>query len=85
MTLTSFKKDDFSLSKLPEAATQNLLSPTNAWKILCHAAGGGIGRATFYRWLSSGKVYSIRLGFRIFVPLSALNEVIKQCRSGERF
>ncbi len=68
----------------PEAGAQTLLSPYNAWRILCRATGGSIARATFYRWLNSGRVFSVRLGFRIFVPWPALEEAIKQCRAGER-
>lgn len=83
MTLPRFKKN--AHPRAMDAPPKNLLSPHNAWRILCRATGGGIARATFYRWLSSGKVYSIRLGFRIFVPWVALDELIKQCREGERF
>ncbi len=61
-----------------------MLSPSQAWRVLCHRTGGGISRATFYRWVNSGKVYSIRLGFRIFIPLPALDDLIKQCEAGER-
>ncbi len=67
-----------------EPGTQPLLAPSAAWRILCRATGGGIGRSTFYRWLRTGKVYSIRLGFRIFIPWPALDDVIKQCKAGER-
>jgi len=62
-----------------------MLSPSNAWRILCRRTGGGISRATFYRWVNNGKIYSVRLGFRIFIPLPALGELIKQCKAGERF
>lgn len=61
-----------------------MLSPSQAWRILCNRTGGDISRATFYRWVSSGKVYSIRLGFRIFIPLPALESFIKQCRDKDR-
>ncbi len=72
----------------PEPAgreTRTMLRPRAAWRILCRSTGGEISLVTFYRWLSTGKVYSIRLGHRIFIPLPALEEVIKQCRAGERF
>jgi hypothetical protein len=62
-----------------------MLSPTRAWKLLCARTGGSIARVTFYRWVRNGKVFSIRLGERIFVPEAALEEVIRQCLSGERF
>ena len=62
-----------------------MLSPTRAWKSLCARTGGSIARVTFYRWVRNGKVYSIRLGERIFVPAAALEDVIRQCLSGEKF
>jgi hypothetical protein len=64
--------------------TAAMLTPIHAWRLLCHHTGGGISRTTFYRWLSSGQVYSIRLGHRLFVPYPALEELIKQCLAGER-
>jgi hypothetical protein len=62
-----------------------MLNPTSAWRSLCARTGGSIARVTFYRWLRNGKVYSIRLGQRIFIPEAALEDVIKQCLSGEKF
>jgi hypothetical protein len=62
-----------------------MLSPTRAWKSLCTKTGGSIARVTFYRWVRNGKVYSIRLGERIFIPAAALEDVIRQCLSGEKF
>jgi hypothetical protein len=62
-----------------------MLSPTRAWKSLCARTGGSIARVTFYRWVRNGKVYSIRLGERIFVPATALEDVIRHCLSGEKF
>jgi predicted DNA-binding transcriptional regulator AlpA len=64
---------------------QNMLSPQTAWRALCRRTGGGISRATFYRWVNSGKLYSVRLGFLIFIPQIALEDLVKQCLDGERF
>ncbi len=62
-----------------------LLSPPNAWRILRRRTGGHVSRSTFYRWLESGKVYSLRLGSRMYIPWQALEEVIGRCLSGEPF
>lgn len=62
-----------------------LLSPPNAWRILHRRTGGHVSRSTFYRWLESGKVYSLRLGSRIYIPWQALQEVIHHCLNGESF
>jgi len=62
-----------------------LLSPPNAWRILRKRTGGHVSRSTFYRWLESGKVYSLRMGSRMYIPWQALQEVISRCLSGEPF
>jgi hypothetical protein len=62
-----------------------LLPPTAAWRILRRRTGGHISRSTFYRWLDSGKVFSLRMGSRMYIPWQALQEVIGQCLSGEQF
>jgi hypothetical protein len=68
-----------------QKAGVEMLRPTNAWRSLCAKTGGSIARVTFYRWLRTGRVYSIRLGQRIFIPQAALDAIIKQCLDGERF
>ena len=71
--------------KGPPLKAPAMLCPTSAWRLLCARTGGTIARVTFYRWLRNGKVYSIRLGQRIFIPEAALEDAIRQCLSGERF
>lgn len=63
----------------------HLLPPTAAWRILRRRTGGHVSRSTFYRWLESGKVFSLRMGSRMYVPWQALQEVIGRCLSGEPF
>lgn len=60
-----------------------LLSAPNAWRILRRRTGGHVSRSTFYRWLENGKVYSLRLGSRMYVPWPALQEVIGRCLNGQ--
>ncbi len=62
-----------------------MFPPMRAWRILCTRTGGSIALVTFYRWLRNGRIYSIRLGQRIFIPQPALEDAIKQCLAGERF
>jgi hypothetical protein len=62
-----------------------LLPPTAAWRILRRRTGGHVSRSTFYRWLDSGKVFSFRMGSRMYVPWQELQEVIGRCLSGEPF
>jgi excisionase family DNA binding protein len=61
-----------------------MLTPTHAWHLLCRRTGGSISRTTFYRWINSGRVGAVRMGFRFLVPLPMLEEVIKKCLEGER-
>jgi excisionase family DNA binding protein len=65
-------------------STLPLISPGNAWRILCRRTGIPVSRATFYRWLSNGKLYSVRLGQKIYIPVATLDEVIRQCRHGDK-
>ena len=64
---------------------KHLIAANNAWRILNKRVGGKVSRATFYRWVSSGRVFSIRVGHKFWIPWSALEEVIKQCMAGEGF
>ena len=59
--------------------------PLRALRILTKKTQGQISRATFYRWLSSGRVFSYRVGYHIYVPAAEIDNVIKQCEAGERF
>ena len=61
-----------------------MLVPSNAWRILNARTGGAVSRPTFYRWLSNGKVFSIRLGHRLYIPWPVVSELISQCLSGAR-
>ena len=56
-----------------------MLIPQTALRILCHKTGGTISRSTFYRWVGDGRIPSIRLGSRIFIPRSALDQLIQKC------
>jgi hypothetical protein len=60
-----------------------MLVPTNAWRILNARTGGSASRSTFYRWLSNGKVYSVRLGHRLYIPWPVIEKLIAQCLAGE--
>jgi excisionase family DNA binding protein len=61
-----------------------MLTPFNAWRLLCRRTGGSISRTTFYRWINSGRVGAVRVGFRFLVPLPMLEEVIQECLDGKR-
>jgi excisionase family DNA binding protein len=61
-----------------------MLTPTHAWRLLCRRTGARISLTTFYRWLNSGRVSAVRVGYRFLVPLPMLEEVIAKCLDGER-
>ena len=86
VTTQQDKVNVLPLSRNPnKAETETMLAPANALRILRRATGGTISKSTFYRWLSYGKLYSVRLGYRIFIPFPALEDLIRQCKAGERF
>ncbi len=60
-----------------------LVNPYGAWKYLCSRTGGQVSLSTFYRWLQNGRVFSIRLGGKIFVPQRTLDELIERCLRGD--
>jgi len=72
-------------SPSPGGQGDPMLSPNNAWRILCARTRGAVSRATFYRWVASGRVVSIRVGHKFSIPWSALEEIIKQSLAGEKF
>lgn len=69
----------------PAETDAAMLSPAAAWRSLCARTGGCIAKVTFYRWLRNGRVYSIRLGQRIFIPRAALDDLVTRCLDGERY
>ncbi|MGH9432585.1 MAG: helix-turn-helix domain-containing protein [Terriglobia bacterium] len=75
-------EDFVPVAEIPSALP--LISPSSAWRILCRRTGIPVSRATFYRWLSNGKLYSVRLGQKIYIPVASLDEVIRQCRAGDK-
>jgi len=56
-----------------------MLIPQTALRILCQKTGGTISRSTFYRWVGDGRIASIRLGTRIFIPRSAIDQLVQKC------
>jgi len=67
------------------SAVLPMLTPYNAWRVLCRRTGGTISLTTFYRWINSGRVGAVRMGFRFLIPLPMLEEIIQKCLDGERF
>jgi excisionase family DNA binding protein len=85
-TLRMLPARETSLSVQAKASPHpaaSFLSTQSAWRVLQRRTGGNVSRATFYRWVGSGKLSSIRLGFRIYIPLPALDDFVRKCLSGE--
>lgn len=61
-----------------------LISASSALYLIRHRTSIPVARATFYRWLNNGRIFSCRLGQKLYVPLSVVEETVKKCRSGER-
>ncbi len=70
-------------TKLRPVPAASLLSTYSAWRILRRRTGADISRATFYRWVSSGKLGSIRLASRIYIPVPALDGFLQNSLNGD--
>ena len=66
------------------ASAWPLLTPTAALRILCRRTGARVSLTTLYRWINSGRVGVVRMGYRILIPLPWLEDIIKRCLDGER-
>lgn len=60
-----------------------LLTVASAWNSLRRRTGIPLARATFYRWVSSGKIYSLRMGLKVYIPSSVVEGIVKQCKNGD--
>jgi predicted site-specific integrase-resolvase len=61
-----------------------MLSPGSAMRILDVRMGITVGRSTFYRWMQTGRLFSIKLGGKIYVPLSEMETIMERLSRGER-
>ena len=60
-----------------------MVNTHHAWRRLCASTGCEVTMRTFYNWISNGRLYSVRMGRQIFVPVSALETLIENCLRGE--
>ncbi len=68
-----------------QAAPPAMLTPRIAWRRLCAATGAGIAMRTFYLWIATGKIDSVRMGRNTLIPAEALDNLINlinQCLAG---
>ncbi len=61
-----------------------LISASSALYMIRRRTSIPVARATFYRWLNNGRIFSCRLGQKLYVPMSVVEETVKKCQSGER-
>ncbi len=69
---------------LMRAAPLVMLTPRQALRRFYAGTGFEIARETLYLWIKTEKIYSVRMGRRIFIPVEALDNLVKQCLAGER-
>ncbi len=67
---------------VPPAEKPVVLTPLSAWRLLNRKTFGSISRATFYRWLSSGRIFSYRVGYHMYIPLPEVDNIVKLCQEG---
>ncbi|HEV3277412.1 MAG TPA: helix-turn-helix domain-containing protein [Terriglobia bacterium] len=61
-----------------------MLSADQAMQILDVRLGISVGRSTFYRWMQTGRFFSIKLGGKIFIPLAEMEGIVERLSRGER-
>ena len=54
-----------------------MLTPRVALLRLRAGTGCPIARETLYLWLKEGKIYAVRMGGRIYIPVEALDDFIR--------
>ncbi|MHB8654127.1 MAG: hypothetical protein ACYDA9_09635 [Terriglobia bacterium] len=59
-----------------------MLTPKAALPMLRAGTGCPIAIGTLYTWIKTEKLYAVRMGARIYIPLDALNNFIKDCLAG---
>lgn len=70
------------LSVMRAAARPVMLTPRAALPRLRAGTGCPIARRTLYLWLKEEKIYAVRMGRRIYIPIEALDNLIKDCLAG---
>ncbi|HEV2426352.1 MAG TPA: helix-turn-helix domain-containing protein [Terriglobia bacterium] len=61
-----------------------MLSPDDAMQLLQMRLGILVGRSTFYRWVYSGRLFSVKLGGKLFIPLSEMEVLMQRLARGDR-
>lgn len=61
-----------------------MLSPDGAMQLLEARLGILVGRSTFYRWIYSGRLFSVKLGGKLFIPLSEMEILVQRLVRGDR-
>jgi predicted DNA-binding transcriptional regulator AlpA len=73
-----------STNESPDETHPIMVSPERAMQILEMRLGINVGRSTFYRWIYTGRFFSIKLGGKLFIPLSEVEMVVQRLSHGER-
>jgi len=62
--------------------TPRAFSVRAAWRILCARTGCPVHLDTVYRWISQGRVNSVRMGKRIYIRVEVLDDLVKDALMG---
>lgn len=71
-------------SSTVHAAPPLMLRPRIALRRLCRGTGCEVGLSTLYLWIATGKIDSVRVGDRIFIPAQVVDNLIERCLMGDR-
>jgi hypothetical protein len=59
-----------------------MFTPKAALPLLRAGTGCPISLNTLYLWLREEKVYAVRMGKRLYIPVEALDNLIERCLTG---
>ncbi len=86
--------ETFVASSIPQPPTHRddvwdlgrptMLSPEHALQVLDARLGITVGKSTFYRWIAAGRFFSVKLGGKVFIPLSEIEALVQRLSRGER-
>jgi len=71
-------------SSVVQAAPPLMLRLRIALRRLCRGTGCEISIQTLYLWIAMGKIDSVRVGGRIFIPAQTVDNLIETCLQGDR-
>jgi excisionase family DNA binding protein len=75
---------DNLINLMKQCLAGGMLTPRLALARLCKGTCCRVCMQTFYMWIAAYKIRSFRVGGRIFIPVTEVDELIEKCLAGDR-